>query len=458
MAPECLRSLWCFRKPPSPSDDGVALQVFIPTEVAQPGNEGAVHPHLPSSAGSVDIVVSTRGQFEGALPSSADISTSAVTQAGLAGPRSPEHNVELHVSAHGEQVPSASSRPPYRLSPEKARQHINRIHRFRILIMGRANAGKTTILQRLCNTTDEPEIFNAEGQKVDATVVQASLSRGHHNIEDELIFQSNPRFVFHDSCGFEAGSEEQFGLMKKFVMDRSKVAKLDKRIHAIWFCIPLTDSHRMVTAAEKKFFDECDTGNVPVILLATKADTLELEAMQRLEDEGMSVGDVVRPGELENEILDNYMERLKDWLGNMRFPPHDYLPLTGMEQVGASCTALLTCTANALKEEGLQWLLISTQQCNLELCMTFAIMKTLKKFMFEQIFNIEPMLLAFSLASWFPFHYEEGMVGSGGQVLSRFITNLMPLGLWGRGRERGYGLGRYGLGLGFGHVNGVLSN
>ncbi|KIN97987.1 hypothetical protein M404DRAFT_158673, partial [Pisolithus tinctorius Marx 270] len=105
---------------------------------------------------------------------------------------------------------------------------------FRILIMGRANAGKTTILQRVCNTTDKPEIFNGEGEKVDATVVQGSLKCGYHNIEDELVFKSNQRFVFHDSHGFEAGSEGEFDMMKEFVMDRAKTTKLDKRIHAIW--------------------------------------------------------------------------------------------------------------------------------------------------------------------------------------------------------------------------------
>src|SRR5882672_5405578 len=33
--------------------------------------------------------------------------------------------------------------------------------RFRCLIIGRANAGKTTILQRVCNTTEEPVIFRS---------------------------------------------------------------------------------------------------------------------------------------------------------------------------------------------------------------------------------------------------------------------------------------------------------
>jgi GTPase SAR1 family protein len=38
--------------------------------------------------------------------------------------------------------------------------------RFRILVIGRANAGKTTILKRICNTAEDPEIYDGEGNKV----------------------------------------------------------------------------------------------------------------------------------------------------------------------------------------------------------------------------------------------------------------------------------------------------
>jgi 50S ribosomal subunit-associated GTPase HflX len=38
--------------------------------------------------------------------------------------------------------------------------------RFRVLIIGRANAGKTTILQQVCHTTEKPKIFNQEGHEV----------------------------------------------------------------------------------------------------------------------------------------------------------------------------------------------------------------------------------------------------------------------------------------------------
>ena len=38
--------------------------------------------------------------------------------------------------------------------------------RFRILVTGRANAGKTTILKQICNSTENPEIYNNQGNKV----------------------------------------------------------------------------------------------------------------------------------------------------------------------------------------------------------------------------------------------------------------------------------------------------
>ena len=37
--------------------------------------------------------------------------------------------------------------------------------KFRVLIIGRANAGKTSILQRICETTESPTIYRA-GEEV----------------------------------------------------------------------------------------------------------------------------------------------------------------------------------------------------------------------------------------------------------------------------------------------------
>jgi GTP-binding protein EngB required for normal cell division len=49
---------------------------------------------------------------------------------------------------------------------------------FRILVIGRANAGKTTLLQRVCKTTEDPCIYDENGQNL------ASVNRA----EDEFSF------------------------------------------------------------------------------------------------------------------------------------------------------------------------------------------------------------------------------------------------------------------------------
>jgi len=41
--------------------------------------------------------------------------------------------------------------------------------------------------------------------------------RGEHDIENEMIFESNTRFVFHDSHGFEAGRTSELDKVKNFV-------------------------------------------------------------------------------------------------------------------------------------------------------------------------------------------------------------------------------------------------
>ena len=44
------------------------------------------------------------------------------------------------------------------MSTEQTYRRIDKV-RFRVLVLGRANAGKTSILQRVCETTESPKIY-----------------------------------------------------------------------------------------------------------------------------------------------------------------------------------------------------------------------------------------------------------------------------------------------------------
>ncbi|KIM62743.1 hypothetical protein SCLCIDRAFT_1214852 [Scleroderma citrinum Foug A] len=261
-----------------------------------------------------------------------------------------------------------------RMDPETVIKHFRRIGRFRVLVIGRSNSGKTTLLQRVCSTTELAEVVDAKGEKLDPTVVQGSLKRGHHDIENELYFWSNPRFVFHDSRGFESGSVSELESMKRFIAERATKKKLAERIHAIWFCIPMSESERPIVAAEEQFFNECNTGHVPVIVLLTKVDALKGVAIGQLRDEGMSMKEaMLRAGSLAPQIVTEVHKKIKNQLDECKYPPKDYVPLGGMNKEDADCDALIRCTTNALDKIELQKLVVSAQQVNFDLNIEFAV-------------------------------------------------------------------------------------
>ncbi|KAJ7932893.1 hypothetical protein B0H13DRAFT_1592730 [Mycena leptocephala] len=106
---------------------------------------------------------------------------------------------------------------------------------FRVLVIGRANAGKTSILQRVCETTESPVIYRTSLNQTTKVVLDPSSERGQHKIRDELVFTNHKGYVFHDSRGFESGSEEELRRVQKFVLDKSQEKKLTDRLHAIWW-------------------------------------------------------------------------------------------------------------------------------------------------------------------------------------------------------------------------------
>lgn len=56
-----------------------------------------------------------------------------------------------------------------------------------------------------------------------------------HDIENQLIFPSNPGFIFHDSRGVESGSAKEFKIVKDFITRRGTEDTLKRRLHAIWY-------------------------------------------------------------------------------------------------------------------------------------------------------------------------------------------------------------------------------
>ncbi|KAG1817358.1 hypothetical protein EV424DRAFT_1645101 [Suillus variegatus] len=274
------------------------------------------------------------------------------------------------------------------INPEQIRSIIGR---FRVLIIGRANAGKTTILQKVCNTTDQPDIYDAKGNKIDADVVKASIKRGKHDITNEMVFRSSPGFVFHDSCGFEAGSEGEFESMKRFVSKRVHATKLEERLHAIW------------QRSEEKFFLECDTGHVPVIAVFTKFEALRPVAYGEMKKELKGVSAEERSKRIAQRVEELFTktgvcDRLCDPENRTR--PKFHVRLENMNKPNTNCNVLLERTTFALDSEELRLCLVSTQQSNLDLCIKCAVAILVGRA--HKLFGFDYEVYQYDIAKWFP--------------------------------------------------------
>ncbi|KAG8833473.1 hypothetical protein FRC17_010648 [Serendipita sp. 399] len=253
---------------------------------------------------------------------------------------------------------------------DKAARLRKKYDKFRILIVGRANAGKTTILQRVCNTTDDPVVYDAEEKEVDPSVLASSRDRGLHDIENVLVFKSNPGFRFHDSRGFESGGASELDKVKAFIDSRSKHDSLQDRLHAIWYCIPLSDS-RPFTTAEYQFFSDGSTGDVPIIAIFTKFDALEDKAFGELTDEGKSENEAK---EFASErAVTTFEQAYLKLLYGQPYPPKAHVYLSDMNMEGADCGDLIEQTAKSLNDRVLQQLFVSTQRNNMKVCIKYAL-------------------------------------------------------------------------------------
>ncbi|KIK41625.1 hypothetical protein CY34DRAFT_85115 [Suillus luteus UH-Slu-Lm8-n1] len=247
--------------------------------------------------------------------------------------------------------------------------------RFRILIIGRANAGKTTILQRVCKTRESPEIYNNVGKKIDPAVLMASRERGVHDIENEMVFPNNPGFIFHDSRGFEAGGHSEFDKMKAFIASRSKKRCLSDQIHVIWYCIPMDEDCRSFTNAEVMFFSQCDTGNIPVIVLFTKFDALYDDEFEELISKGVSRKDAeaLVPQHAKEAFANGPQIKILYSRKDNQRPPRCHICLPDMDKDDADSGPLIERTAEVLDDDVLKQFFVSTQRTNLELCIRYAV-------------------------------------------------------------------------------------
>ncbi|KAF7343552.1 GTP-binding protein [Mycena sanguinolenta] len=206
--------------------------------------------------------------------------------------------------------------------------------------------------------------------QIDPEIVKESAERGLHDINYQLIFKSNPQFIFHDSRGFEGGSANEIQKVTDFIKDRAETTELSEQLHAIWYCLP-TDGNRPLLESEDRFFEISGTGKVPLIVIFTKFDGLVTKAFQQLRAEGKNIR-MANAGkvELAQQMLTmNYRDPLKD----ATFEPSAYVQLDDMRMEHSNCIELINETAKTLTDDALLLLFVSVQRNNIDLCIFWAV-------------------------------------------------------------------------------------
>ncbi|KAH8982351.1 hypothetical protein EDB86DRAFT_2812224 [Lactarius hatsudake] len=224
---------------------------------------------------------------------------------------------------------------------------------FRVLIIGRANAGKTSILQRICETTESPIIYRGNEE-----VCNPIFQRGEHRIDDELVFSNHPGYVFHDSRGIEAGGTEELKTLHDFIQRKCRMTRLGSRLHAIWYCVPMDNQRPQL---DLKFFKDI----LPVIAVFTKFDQFRRNVQIHVEDFGSP----------DNNALDEVEKRFQEYyirpLGNgVRF-----VRLEKMHMPNMGCHKLIETTAAALDDDIIGLMLLAVQKGNLELSVKRALQR-----------------------------------------------------------------------------------
>ncbi|KAH9052229.1 hypothetical protein EDB87DRAFT_1570686 [Lactarius vividus] len=225
---------------------------------------------------------------------------------------------------------------------------------FRVLIIGRANAGKTSILQRICETTESPVIYRG-GKEVE---LDPSMDRGEHRIDDELVFSNHRGYVFHDSRGIESGSAEDLDILRKFIQSKCEKGRLRDRLHAIWYCVPM-DNQR--PGLDLKYFKDI----FPVIAVFTKYDQFRRNVQIHVEDFGSPDDDV--HDVTEKRFQEHYVSPLGDGVRYVRLERRLRGKYRKMHKQSLGCDKLIETTAAALNDDIVGLMLLAVQRGNLEL-------------------------------------------------------------------------------------------
>ncbi|KAI0317600.1 hypothetical protein OF83DRAFT_1120481 [Amylostereum chailletii] len=281
---------------------------------------------------------------------------------------------------------------------------------FRVLILGRANAGKTTVLERLCKGSVEDARIYRYGELTDQRMMKGEQGRGEHEIDDEIVFPSLPGFVFHDSRGIEAGSVNELTMVQEFVSYRSESVKDKKsQLHAIWICLPI-DTDRPLLPPEK---DLCKlkSNGIPIIAIFTKADARRTKIAVGLKDG--SGPQAVKKAKVEaakhvDRLIQDLREQLPPAGENRDYETAPDLQKKDDKKCEEFCQKLISKTQALLPSSKMQALLVTVWRNNISARSHWVFRSLLEKIHYGyRADEIAKTTVARLVATFLPISYHE---------------------------------------------------